>query len=289
MKNSILLFILLLSGCDKLADMAQKNWNKRHKIQPAATGEIEDWKKKLAITEAELTELEKNLQKMMKKTSEAGSLSWKIARAYMKTGRYELGLRFYNKALEENSGNAEVIGAEVHFFESAVPYFNKALLAGKFDDQLLFETGLAYANAARDMGWEKNRRDAAIDIFKTLARKNPEDSRYPYQLALVYFDSSMTRSSWGGLDDLVWHEEDRAMRLLDSILIKESKNIPVRFARANFLYRMGKTGDAKAEYMKIKRTIEELKETGVIEGDLEKNQSYRNALSNLEKIGNLNE
>lgn len=55
------------------------------------------------------------------------------------------------------------------------------------------------------------------------------------------------------------------------------------FAKANFLYRLGRTEDSKEEYLKVKKTIEELNDAGLVRGGLEKNDSYQNVLQNLKK------
>lgn len=247
--------------------------------------DLEAWKERLAMEEAEIVELEKKISSMAQKTRSAGALSWKIAQGYMKIGDYDMGVKFYNQALKENNEGkkVEIVGAELHFFEPAIPFFEKALLLKPVDQQLLFETALAYANASKDRGWETVRRQIAIDLFTHLTIQDPRDSRFPFQLALIYFDSSMSDSSWEGVS-AGFHDQDKALRILDDIIKKEYKNVPARFAKANFLYRLGRTEDSKEEYLKVKKTIEELNDAGLVRGGLEKNDSYQNVLQNLKKI-----
>ncbi len=118
------------------------------------------------------------------------------------------------------------MGAELHFFEPAIPYFEKALLLKPVDQQLLFETALAYANASKDRGWETTRRQIAIDLFTHLSIQDPRDSRFPFQLALIYFDSSMADSSWEGVS-AGFHDQDKAFKILDDIIKKNLETFPL--------------------------------------------------------------
>ncbi|EMN29559.1 hypothetical protein LEP1GSC083_2448 [Leptospira interrogans serovar Pyrogenes str. L0374] len=93
----------------------------------------------------------------------------------------------------------------------------------------------------------------------------------------------MADSSWEGVS-AGFHDQDKAFKILDDIIKKESRNVPARFAKANFLYRLGKVDDSKEEYLKVKKTIEDLNDAGLVRGGLEKNDSYQNVLQNLKKI-----
>ncbi|TGL63537.1 tetratricopeptide repeat protein [Leptospira sarikeiensis] len=273
------LFFVLFSDCKNISKFSGKN------AKPPTVEDLEAWKRRLDMDESEIVELEKKIREMAAKTRSAGALSWKIAQGYMKIGDYDLASKYYNKAIqEENSGKkSEVIGADVHFFESALPYFDKALLQMPVDQQLLFETALSYANASKDRGWEPKRRQIAIEIFQSLTRQDPRDSRFPYQLALIYFDSSMADSSWEGVN-AGFQDQEKAFTLLESVLKKEPRNVPVLFAKGNFLYRSGKAQDAKDIYLHLKSTIEGLKKDGFIKENLEENESYKNVINNLKKI-----
>jgi len=178
----------------------------------------------------------------------------------------------------------DVVGSEVHLFEAAIPFFEKALLYRELTDDLLFEAGLAYANASRDRGWDKERRNIAVTIFKGLIRRDPADLRYPYELALIYFDSSISDGGIDGVDPAGYNDTEKAMRIMNAIIQKEPNNIPARFARANFLYRSGSTEQATDEYLTIKSKLEAMKEAGVIKESLDKNTSYQNVVRNLKKI-----
>ncbi|TGK22400.1 hypothetical protein EHO61_01060 [Leptospira fluminis] len=282
--SSVSILLIFLSGafdsCKNLSKFSSKSTYK-----PPTVEDLESWKRRLSMDESEIVELEKKIRELASKTRSAGALSWKIAQGYMKIGDYDLASKYYNKAIQEeaNGKKSEVVGADVHFFESALPYFDKALLLMPVDQQLLFETGLAYANASKDRGWEPNRRQTAIEIFQALSRQDPRDSRFPFQLALIYFDSSMADSSWEGIQ-AGFHEQDKAFVLLDSILRKEPRNVPTKFAKANFLYRLGKIGEAKEEYLQIKSALEGLKKDGFIKENLEENDSYKNVQNDLKKL-----
>lgn len=286
MKKTMVCFIIFATffSCEKLEKWRKENALKRMTPKRPEQKDIDEWKRNLALTEAEIAELDRNIRRLVKKTKMAGALSWRIARAFVRMGNYELGVQYYTEALIENAGEApDSSKASLHKFESALPYFNKALLYRPLNEALLFETGLAYANAARDKGWERKRREMAVTIFQQLIRKNPEDTRYPYQLALIYFDSSVTDAIIEGLEPRGYNDQDKAFQLLDSILKKEPDSIPVRFAKANFLYRIGETNMAKNEYLNIKNKIENMERRGKI-GNIENNQSYKNVKRNLEKI-----
>lgn len=273
--------LLFLIDCKNLSKFSSSS-----KIaKPPTVEDLESWKRRLDMDESEILELEKKIREMAAKTRSAGALSWKIAQGYMKIGDYDLATKYYNQAIKEEADGkkSEIVGADVHFFESALPYFDKALLLAPVDQQLLFETGLAYANASKDRGWEPKRRQIAIEVFQSLTRQDPRDSRFPYQLALIYFDSSMADSSWEGIQ-AGFHDQDKAFLLLNSILKKEPRNVPVLFAKANFSFRAGNSDLAKEEYLHLKSTIEGLKKDGFIKEELEENESYKNVMNNLKKI-----
>lgn len=285
MKFILLTLILLTSSCDKLKDIGQDNFKKNVTPKTPSEAELEKWKEKLALDEAEIKELDEKIRKMVRKTKEAGVLSWRIAQGYMRVGNYELSSRYYTQAIQQNMENkVDVVGSEVHFFEAAIPFFEKALLYRELTDDLLFEAGLAYANASRDRGWDKERRQIAVTIFKGLIRRDPADLRYPYELALIYFDSSISDGGIDGLDPSGYNDAEKAMKIMNAIIQKEPNNIPARFARANFLYRSGSPEQATEEYLTIKSKLESMKEAGVIKESLDKNTSYLNVVRNLKKL-----
>ncbi|TGN14147.1 tetratricopeptide repeat protein [Leptospira ilyithenensis] len=276
-----LMFGISLTSCDQLKDLTKSKWEKQKFAKPPSESDIVNWKEKLALEEAEIEELDKRIRKMVQKTNQAGALSWKIARAYMRAGSFEVGAKYYEEAIIAQTENK---GYEIHNFESALPYFEKAMELGKLDKQLLFESALAFGNASKDMGWEPTRRARAIQLLKQLSRLDKDDTRFPFQLALIYFDSSIKGENWSGKTNAGYDEVDTAFQLLDLVLQKEPYNVPARFAKANFLYQTGKSSQAQNEYIRLKSILEEMKTSGAIREPLEKNLSYQNVLKNLEKL-----
>ncbi|TGL55979.1 hypothetical protein EHQ59_01640 [Leptospira kemamanensis] len=277
--------VLFFSGCEYLKSLTESRYRKRIGGEPTSEKDIVNWKEKLALEEAEIEEMDKRIRKLVQKSNQSAALSWKIARAYMRAGSADVGVRYYEEALSESIPNAKEGGFEIHSYESALPYFEKAIQSGKLDKQLLYETAVAYANASKDMGWEPTRRNRAIALFKQLAKLDKEDSRFPFQLALVYFDSSLKDEAWNGKLSNGFDEVETAFSLLDQILRKEPYNVPTRFAKANFLYQIGKSSLAYEEYTRIKSILEQMKENGTIREPLEENSSYKNVLNNLNVLG----
>lgn len=289
------LYLVLIFGllhCEKLRELGRENMKRRMGGSPVNELEIEKWKEKLGLQEAEVIQLDERIRDMVKSTKQAGALSWKIAQAYMKVGSYDYSLAYYQRAIEEqNTGQVNTANSrpELHSFESAIVFFEKALLYKNIDENLLYEAGLAYGNASRDRGWDKERRTIATNIFKGLIKINPDDMRYPYQLALIYFDSSMTDGLVEGVDPEGYNDADKAMKILFAIVRyhEEKKQlgetIPIRFTIANFLYRQGRVDESEEQYEKIKAMLEKFKDEGAI-SNLDKNESYQNVVRNLKKI-----
>ncbi len=266
MKLSILVSLFLVFfSCQKLEDLSRENWKNRGIVNPNVGEEdINKWRDRLDLKEAEVKELQKSLIQYVNSSKELGGLYWKIGQAYMKLG------------------NAE---SAIHHYETAIQFMEKSLGARKIDKEVLFEMGLAYANASKDRGWNPAYRSKAIDIFRGLMRLDPEDTRFPYQLALIYFDSGMSEEAWGGVVKEGYEDPKVAFKFLDAILAREPINVPVRFAKANFLYRLGKIDEAKNEYLRIQSVMQTMHKDGKIQGDLESNPSYQNLVRNLKQIG----
>ncbi|MCC5813850.1 MAG: tetratricopeptide repeat protein [Leptospira sp.] len=289
---SIICLSIIFFSCEKLDEIARKNWEKKHdRMHSADSKEVDKWKESLAINEAELKALDKNIQNMVGRTAQTGALSWRIAQAYMKASNFEMGARYYQRAADEQAGrgNSDTnpnsnsgSGGRMAFWDSSLPYFEKSTVYRKIDKELLFEMGLAYANASRDMGWEPERRRRAVDIFINLSRLDTKDTRFPFQLALIYFDSSISSGTWAIQEG--YRQIDDAFNLLNEILKVEPENVPTRFAKANFLYQLGKTREAYNEYVMIKNTIEDIDKRGELRGKLKNNRSYQNVLRNIQEI-----
>lgn len=284
--------ILSFSFCEKLEEWGQRRARERLGGQ-VDEKEIEIWKEKLGLQEAEIHALDEKIKEMVSKTKQAGALSWKIAKAYLKVGNSEISTEYYQRAIDDQlHGVYEPAQSrpEIHKFESALPFFETALKNRTVDEELLFETGLAYANASRDRGWDRERRKIAINIFKGLMRRNPDDLRYPYELALIYFDSSINDGLVEGVSE-GYNDIPKAFNLLNYILERQERenlladSISTRFALANFHYRLGNVAEATSHYKKIKSLLEGFADAGKIK-NLSKNPSYINVTRNLEKIQN---
>jgi tetratricopeptide (TPR) repeat protein len=260
----LVILSLLFSSCQKLEDLSRESWKNRGIANPNAGEEdIEKWKERLDLKEAEVKEIQKSMIQYINSSKELGGLYWKMGHAYMRLG------------------NAE---SAIHHYETAIQFMEKSLGARKVDKEVLFEMGLAYANASKDRGWNPQYRSKAIDVFRGLMRLDPEDHRFPYQLALIYFDSGMSEEAWGGVVKEGYEDPKIAFKFLDAILLKEPINVPVRFAKANFLYRLGKVDEAKTEYLRIQNVMQTMHKDGKIQGDLESNPSYQNLIRNLKQI-----
>ncbi|MEM7184179.1 MAG: hypothetical protein AAF518_24990 [Spirochaetota bacterium] len=279
-----IVLLVNLIHCDKIKEWGKKRSLANSKPKSVSKKDIEKWKEKLNLSQGEIKELDQAIRKLIRKTNEAGSLSWKIARAYMRSGNYEMGTKLYTQALKENANKQDLPESNIHTFESAIVYWEKTLLYKSLNENLLFETGLAYANAARDRGWEQKRTQIAIDIFKSLRVKDPEDMRYPYELALIYFDASRSSRPLEDINANPYRYTEDAMVLIDNIIRKKPGSLPAHFARANFLYRLSKIDEAESEYQTIKGLIEKFKKKGIIQEDLQDFQSYQNVLNNLKQI-----
>lgn len=279
-----ILVVMNLTACDFWKSLTESRYKKAQK-EPTEK-DLVNWKEKLALDEAEIEELDKRLRTLVQKSNQAGALSWKIARAYMRAGSADLATKQYEDALRESLELKRENGYEIHSYEIALPYFEKAIAIGKLDKQLLYEAAVAYSNASKDMGWEPTRRSRAVSLYKQLIRLDKNDSRFPFQLALLYFDSSLKDEAWKGKAGSGYNEIEIALSLLDQILIVEPFNIPTRFAKANFNYQLGNVDIAKNEYSRIKSSLEEMKEKGAIRESLSENASYQNVLKNLKELEN---
>jgi tetratricopeptide (TPR) repeat protein len=284
--------MVFISSCDKLKEIGQKNVRKRLGGPEVTEEKIDRWKEKLALQESEIRLLDDKIREMVKTTKQAGALSWKIAQAYMKVGSFDLSSIYYQKAMEEQVSNQFDTAnsrPEWHSFESANQFFEKAMLFKNIDEELLFEAGLSFGNAARDRGWEKERRKTALTIFKGLMKLNPDDMRYPYQIALIYFDSSITEGRIEGIEYEGYNDTEKAMKILYSILKhheslgETAEMVPILFTLANFHYKKGDTDESEKIYTKIKKQLEIYSDEGKIT-NLNKNPSYLNVVKNLKKI-----
>ncbi|MEQ8351533.1 MAG: hypothetical protein RH862_08625 [Leptospiraceae bacterium] len=269
-----LVCILLLAGCEGATDSI-RNWGMRERgerILDLSEEDLNRLKRDLKLSEERAVEFEKNLKGLLQEQSLQGDLAWKIGKAIMQQGRYEAADPYFRQSVDEDSG--PVLAAQSNnYFEEALPYYRKALTYNKANPELLFEAGLCYANASRALGWERTRFESAEFLFEAVARLEPGDHRPRYQLALLY-----------GKSEGYGRNPQKALEILDEILRKEEKNIPVRFAKANVLVENGNLRSGADEYRRIIETMDDLYERGVLRGDRKRNVQYRSARENLEKL-----
>ena len=71
MKFILLLLVFTFSSCEKLQEMGQENFKKNVTPKTPSEVELEKWKQKLALEEAEIKELEEKIRKMVKKLRRA--------------------------------------------------------------------------------------------------------------------------------------------------------------------------------------------------------------------------
>lgn len=260
----LLTSIPLFVGCDSIFGPIRR-WgvaSRNERKVNLREAELKQWQEDFQMTEEEVIRLHDVMQQMVQKSAAQGPLARKIAQAYMDIYRYELAGVYYNKAM----------GIEQPI-EKALPFVDQALQKSRIDPELLYESGLCYANASRDLGWEEIRFKTAVYLFERMKDMKPEDSRPTYQLALLLSQSSEDKQN-----------PPLAMRYVDDILKKNPQDVPSKFLRARILAAQGRFDQAADEYGSIISTIEALKKKGIVKGDLEKNYQYAKAKENLETL-----
>jgi tetratricopeptide (TPR) repeat protein len=270
--------IVLMSAvsCDAIDSMRswgqRERWNKAKEINEH---ELEMWQKDLAISEDKARELYKTIQQLTAESAHQGMLSWKIAKAYAEKGRYELAEQHYRNAAENKfEGKVERAELTSDFDEKALPFFKNALKNHIISKDLLFDAALSYGNASRESGWEPERWDTAVYLLETVMRKDPADLRPLYPLALLYAKTT----------DDSRKDVKKALELLDTLIQKQNQDVAARFARAHILVESGELDKALSEYRKIKELIEDLHNTGILNGPVNKNTKYNKASENIIKL-----
>lgn len=264
---------IFLIGCEGVTDSI-RNWgerSRRNRAEELREEELRKWERDLNLSRARVLELHRSVHDLVQESGKQGMLSWKIARAYMKDQRFEMAGTYYRGAIEGRLPDPAEAGP---LFESALPFFREALRRRRINEELLFEAGLCYANASRAMGWEESRWRTAELLFDQMRAIKPDDSRAAYQLALLYGKTPR--------DDL--RQRDRAIALLEAIILREEKNLPAHFARAHMLVEKGDLAAALQAYDILRERIETLHGQGVIGGNLRNNPQYQRVQVNIEKL-----
>lgn len=271
-------FTIVMGGCILLAacqgaEDSVRNWGERQgrdRIQPLDEREIQRWKRDLDISDSEIQELNRRIQELVQESNHKGQLSRRIGKAYMDAGRYEMATMHYGAALEDEMFDER----QLRSIERSVPHYREALARHNLEPELVFEAGLAFANAAVNLGWEDRRLNTAIYLFERHAELKPEDHRPRYQLALIY----------GKTANSDYFFPDRSISMLEDILLEEPDNVPVRFARAHILAENGQWDFAIDEYRTIRGVLEDMHGRGQLPGNVRRNPQYIQAGENLEKL-----
>lgn len=260
-------------GCEQINDTV-RNWgerSRRNRAKELREEELKKWERDLNLSRARTLELHKTVHEIVQESNRQGMLAWKIARAYMADQRFEMAAQYYQGAA---GGDLPDPRAESALFESALPFYREALRRRKLNEELLFETGLCYANASRALGWEPERWRTAVFMFEQMRAVKPEDSRADYQLALLY----------GKTTNENLRNRERAIELLTDLIRREEHNLPAHFARAHIMTEKGDLAGALQAYNQLREQMEVLHEKGVIGGNLKNNPQYRRLSVNIEKL-----
>jgi len=267
-------FLLFFSSCQKVQDWirAYGVTERQKKVKKLREHDIEMWKRDLGMSRERVEKLHADIHSTVQESNYQGILSWKIAKAYAEEARYEMAAEYYEAALEERAPVGEHTSA--YYLEQAIPFYEEALKRHLPDPELLFDAGLCYANASKNLGWERSRWQIAVLLFQRLHEMKPDDIRAPYQLALLY--------GMAGKPKL--RDTDRALALLDENLRREPNDVPSRFLMAHLYALIGNFERAKHEYEQIITVIEDLHATGQLGGPATNNPQYKKARENIEQL-----
>ena len=254
-----LLSAFLLVKCDPIEESIRR-WgeeSRRDRAQALQEGDLQRWQNDLQISRAEAEKLNEEIHELVQESELQGRLSWRIARAYMNRGRYDLAGQHFQAAIENERLNEDQVS--LTDFERALPYFEEAIKRNPLDPDLLFDAGLCYANASRAAGWELNRFETAVLLFETVERLEPTITRSRYQLALLY----------GKAENPEVRDLDRSVALLQEIIRIKEDDIPAHFALGHMLVARAERGDlesARTVYADIIEILENLDRAGSLRG-----------------------
>ncbi len=273
----ILALFLLTSKCEAISDHV-RYWGQKDRLNRQQTIQNEDIAKlerQLQLSRSQSKKIYQQIQDLVKENQLQGKLSSHIAHLYLEKGHYDLAAQYYNTALTGKKLPPTSKQASSYLnFERSLSHFDSSLLLTSADKELFYKAGLAYANAARSQGWEPQRLAIAELLFKRMARIARQDVRPLYQLALLYGKTTVK----------TYRDRPQAISLLEKVLTKEDKHIPARFALAHFLVEETKLSQALAEYKKIQRILEDLKQKKVLKSPLNSYGNYQQAKKNQQKL-----
>ncbi len=268
--------LLLLTSCGVMDSL--RNWGERQRMRrqkDLRESDLRQWETDLKLSRERVEELNEKINEMVQESDRIGQLSWRIGKAYLDAGRFEEAIPHYSAALENSIAKGDrFYGQRISTYDNALPYFNEALKRYKHSPDLLFEAGLAYANASHELGWEANRWHMAIFLFDAMRQTYPSDIRPLFQLALLY----------GKTTNPELKDVSRAIAYLRESLRIQENDVPARFALAGLLVESGDLTSARNEYVSLVSRIEQMHSAGILKGSKEKNIKYLQAKSNLEKL-----
>ena len=271
----VLAFPLL--KCDPIEESIRR-WgeeSRRDRARALQEEDLQRWQNDLEISRAEAEKLNEDIHELVQESELQGRLSWRIARAYMNRGRYDLAGQHFQAAIENERLDEDQVS--LTDFERALPYFEEAIKRNPLDPDLLFDAGLCYANASRAAGWELNRFETAVLLFETVNRLEPTITRSRYQLALLY----------GKTENPEVRDLDRSVALLQEIIRFKEDDIPAHFALGHMLVARGQRGDlesARDVYADTIEILENLDRAGGLRGPLSMNPDYQQATENYETL-----
>jgi tetratricopeptide (TPR) repeat protein len=267
-----LIFVLIqFNSCEKLKNTLQ-NWSFEHRRErkiKITEEDLKTWQYQLKTSEEETKELFELIEKYAQKKKIQGEISWKIGKALLQQGSYELATNFFKQSINQELKEEE----QLNLYESALPYFKKALLNYKPLPDLLYDAGICYGNAARVLGWEKERLKTALFLLERGDETYPDDIRFAYTLGILY-----------GKIPEPYKDIERSITYLEKVIKKDRYHINAYFAKANILAENGNLQEAFYIYEEITKVIEEMYNKKLLRGDITRNQQYQQALQNMKDL-----
>lgn len=268
-----------LVSCEQAED-SLRNWGLRER-RPAVPRlddeEVARWERDLNISRARSLELHEQIQEIVQESNHQGMLAWKIGKAYMQAGRYDMGALYMQEAVAGEPAREPEAGRGVQTFDLAIPYFEAALRRHSPEPDLLFDAGLCFANASRANGWERNRWRTAVYLFQRMLRVAPEDVRPRYQLALLY----------GKTVDPEVRDVPLAIELLEDLIARSQRDVSARFLLGHLYAANDELDRAAAQYRNILEILEAMHREGLLPGSLNEMPRYRQARENLDTLESL--
>jgi len=271
-KIVLILLVLNLTSCDRVKNFIQ-NWSFEYRRERKIKINEEDlkmWQNQLNVSEKDSKELYELIHKYAQEKKLQGELAWKIGKALLSQGSYELATEYFKQAINQQLNEPE---EKLNLYESALPYFKKALLNYKPLPDLLYDAGICYGNASRVLGWEEERLKTALFLLERGYAAYPDDIRFAYSLGILY----------GKIPENL-KDVDKAIGFLDYVIKKDLYYLPAYFAKAHINAENGDFQEAFKIYEDITKIIEEMYAKGILKGDLSRNQHYQQALQNMKDL-----